>query len=1808
MRKRSIIKFLTMLLLMAQLFSLTAGVTVFAATYGDTIPLEPRPTPTATPTPTPELIPPPESELSELPEAYTRRYCTPGQTISMGGDTYENSVDFVLGRASGEETASIFYNLDGKYSLITFDAGYIRGADRAASLTVYGDGNLLLETGKLYSDDIPRSFTANVEGVKKLQFVFNSDGYDSTHYGVGNLRGVLVGELDTNVYESDPFYDMDRYKMSGTSVSEEFTMAGRSYKNGYQFSVGRSGSSSKNISFNFRKQYEELTFDVAKYNGGKEDRNAYPITMTIEADGVVIPEYDNLTIAWDALALPVKVDLTDVSQLTITFQNAEYDSTTCRMSNIQLKSNGVARGLVLDATPVEGTDDYTATLTDAAPTIALNPRVYPSDAPQDFEMTVAEGAEYITVTEAGEVTAIHGGEAVINFAVPDTDISVDCTITSKVTAHVWDEGEVTKEPTLDKQGEKKFTCTVCEKTKTEAIDKLTECEEHQWNEGEVTKEPTYTEAGEKLVTCTVCGKTETQVVDQLTCAEHAWADGIILKEPTYTEDGEKQYSCAYCSATKNEPIPKLICEEHQWDDGEVTKEPTVEAEGETLYTCTVCGETKTEAIAKIPETPSESETVPLPEPYNKRHVSGPQVLSMGGNSYSDGLQFNMGYNSGGDTTHAVINLDGKFSVITFDTGFVSGDNRKGYLTVRGDGNVLLDAAEVKPADIPRTYTLNVEGVKQLKFSYNSGGYDSAKFGIGNLRGVLIAELDTNVYRSDAVYDVTRYQLKGDLLSGEFEMGGKKYENGYSFRMGYNAGNTKSVSFNFKKQYEEMTFDVAKYTNKTDNYGHTVTMSIEVDGVTVPEYENVQITWDALSIPVKLNLKDVSQVTITFHNGAYDTTTCAMGNIQFKSNGKVQGILLDASPVSGSPNYTASLTDKAPEIALNPRVYPSDAPQEFEMKVQGNEYITIGEDYTVSGIHAGDAVLTFSVPNTDISVDCAITSKVTAHLWNEGTVTKEPTLTQKGEILYACTVCEKTKKEDIDKLTECEEHKWNDGEVTKEPTYEKEGEMLFTCTVCGKTKTEPIATDNMCGENLYWSVEDGVLTIYTENGESNMYSYEKGTAPWYPLRDSIHTIKMVNGLTIGENAFYNLHKVTRVELPVGLIYFQNAFEGCTALAEFSFPAGSDNGYSLANNGTMILRKADYDDMDSMVLYACAPASGGTAVVPAGIDTIHFGAFEGCGITDLYLPASLKLVLPGAFKNCPNLEIVHYCGSAEDWAAVTVDGDEANGGNDALDAAALHLQVFVPEKDVTCTEDGCDAHYYCADCDLYFDAQDPTVSLTDSPVKPAVGHKWNDGEIAKEPTYTEEGETLFTCENCGETKTEAIDKLTCTKHDWDDGKLIKEPTYTESGERLFTCKICGSTLSEVLPQLVPTNPFDDIQETDWYYDAVLWAYTNNVTGGVAPGVFGPNASCTRGQVVTFLWAAAGKPEPKTTNNPFADVAESDYYYKAVLWAVENGITSGIAADLFGPDQSCTRGQIVTFLWAANGRPEPSLSMNPFIDFDESAYYYKPILWAVQNGITTGIGDGMFGPDNTCTRCQIVMFLYKANHIAPNPDEEPAPEVSPEPQLPLVTDAYSEDFAGQYNIHHCYHIPRINLPDDLAKDWNRQIYDKLMETIEKRVHKEMDKYGRPSQRNMIYAWGQKGDLVSIVMREDEQEYDWTTHTFYTVSTKTGKQVDSSEIYAAYGMTEEQFYDAVEIVLAAVMSEQAEYYKDLLSAEKIQELIDKTLSEENIKSAEPFISADGTLSFRGSTYSPAGAGRYYYLWTIDGENITITCNAHKK
>ena len=200
-------------------------------------------------------------------------------------------------------------------------------------------------------------------------------------------------------------------------------------------------------------------------------------------------------------------------------------------------------------------------------------------------------------------------------------------------------------------------------------------------------------------------------------------------------------------------------------------------------------------------------------------------------------------------------------------------------------------------------------------------------------------------------------------------------------------------------------------------------------------------------------------------------------------------------------------------------------------------------------------------------------------------------------------------------------------------------------------------------------------------------------------------------------------------------------------------------------------------------------------------------------------------------------------------------------------------------------------------------------------------------------------------------------------------------TENNGR-FTFKMPASAVivkATFMDDNTMLNFFVDVKASDYFYDAVLWAAEKGVTSGADALHFSPNAPCTRAQIVTFLWRAAGSPAPKNMSS-FADVPADAFYAKAVAWAVENGITSGTSDGKFSPDATCTRAQSVTFLYRASGAPAVSGSA-AFSDVVADAYYASAVKWAEKSGITGGIGGGLFGSDNNCTRAQIVTFLFRA-----------------------------------------------------------------------------------------------------------------------------------------------------------------------------------------------------------------------------------------
>ena len=196
---------------------------------------------------------------------------------------------------------------------------------------------------------------------------------------------------------------------------------------------------------------------------------------------------------------------------------------------------------------------------------------------------------------------------------------------------------------------------------------------------------------------------------------------------------------------------------------------------------------------------------------------------------------------------------------------------------------------------------------------------------------------------------------------------------------------------------------------------------------------------------------------------------------------------------------------------------------------------------------------------------------------------------------------------------------------------------------------------------------------------------------------------------------------------------------------------------------------------------------------------------------------------------------------------------------------------------------------------------------------------------------------------------------------------------SGKYTFTMPAGKVTIKADFIAQTVDSVFADVSADAYYYEAVKWAADKRITGGIGDSLFAPNQSCTRAQIVTFLWRAAGSPEPKSTNHPFADVSSSSYYEKAVLWAVENGITEGTSDTTFASGTICTRAQGAALLYRAAGSPVVSGSA-AFTDVADSAYYADAVKWATEQGITKGISSSLFGPDATCTRAQIVTFLYR------------------------------------------------------------------------------------------------------------------------------------------------------------------------------------------------------------------------------------------
>ena len=528
-----------------------------------------------------------------------------------------------------------------------------------------------------------------------------------------------------------------------------------------------------------------------------------------------------------------------------------------------------------------------------------------------------------------------------------------------------------------------------------------------------------------------------------------------------------------------------------------------------------------------------------------------------------------------------------------------------------------------------------------------------------------------------------------------------------------------------------------------------------------------------------------------------------------------------------------------------------------------------------------------------------------------------------------------------------------------------------------------ATDcGTCGENLTWTLdsESGLLTIFGSGEMSNWFVTswpDSINPPWYSSRSSIKVVEIVQGVTsIGDCAFDNCENLTSVMIPDSVTNIgRKAFSSCYSLTSVTIPSSvtsiGEQAFSSCYSLTSVTIGDGVTSIGNQAFSSCYSLTSVT--IPNSVTSIGGHAFDSCyDLTNITIPDSVTSIGDHVFASCENLiailvdtENEHY--SSDDYGVLY------NKGKTKLIQCPMGYsgEYAIPNTVTSIGEDAFNRCYSLTSVTI----PDGVLSIGEEAFFNCVGLT----SVTIPESVTDIGDyAFFFCFNLSSVT--ILNRNCSISEGWytlgvSDSTILygyfgsTTETYAEENGYAF-CSIDATS-----------NPFMDIQEDAYYYDSVLWAVQNGITYGTSETMFSPEDSCTRAQVVAFLYRAAGSPEPALTRNPFDDISSSDYYYKAVLWAVENGITAGTSETTFSPEDPCKRAQVAAFLWRMHEEPEFTATTNPFVDVNGKAYYYDAVLWAVENGITYGTGEGKFSPDDTCTRSQIVSFLHRAIAINTN-----------------------------------------------------------------------------------------------------------------------------------------------------------------------------------------------------------------------------------
>lgn len=544
----------------------------------------------------------------------------------------------------------------------------------------------------------------------------------------------------------------------------------------------------------------------------------------------------------------------------------------------------------------------------------------------------------------------------------------------------------------------------------------------------------------------------------------------------------------------------------------------------------------------------------------------------------------------------------------------------------------------------------------------------------------------------------------------------------------------------------------------------------------------------------------------------------------------------------------------------------------------------------------------------------------------------------------------------------------------------------------------VETSGACGDDLTWSFADGVLTV-TGSGKMTSAPWSAGES-YETVEEQIQQVVLPEGLTsiypeafqncinltsvnipstvteIRNNAFWGCEKLESIQLPAGLTTLGGGvFYNCKALQSVNIPDGIQAIYGSTFQNCASLQEIVIPDgviqIDGYAFAGCKSLAG--VEIPDSVADIMNSAFHGCvALTEIHIPEGVAFIRESVFAGCTSLTKVDIPDS------VTWIMTGAFSGCTALEAVTIGNSV---EKIDTWAFSGCVA-----------------LAQVEIPASVTQIGQWafmdctgleelilHEGLQEIGPNAFEDSDLLKTVE-IPSTVTWVRPNAFCALEE-----VVVQSMQIKLGDHCFGQAEGPRTLTGYIDSaaqdyaaengftFIPLDvsgmlPFTDVPSQEYYATGVLWAVQHGVTTGDTDTTFGPEKSCTRAQVVTFLWRAMGKPEPTSSYCPFVDVDPNGYYYKAVLWASKNGITQGKESNLFDPDGIVTRKEFVTFLYRTI-KPRSFPEYCEFVDVAPEDYYFKPVVWAVSQGITKGVDDTHFGPDETCTRGQVVTFLYRA-----------------------------------------------------------------------------------------------------------------------------------------------------------------------------------------------------------------------------------------